>query len=329
LMEAGVVWFMAGLNIWGVELVGIVSDIFCVIVLLPFVILIIIAFIKRKVDPKVWIETKWKDGGNYQWSLLLSTIVWCTSGFDGVGQLAGEVKNPARSYPKGMFVTMILTLVSYVLPLLIGMCVDQNFSAWQDGHYSTVSQMLGGNWLRLMMSIGGTVSSLGLFNCLSCNAARNLFAMAENGFVPKVLEKLHPSRHTPYLSIIVDGIIISVLLILPFDQLLVLDVVLYTFTIFADYVVWMKLKWSEPNMPRPYKIPGGRFAYLWVIPPMAICVFNFVICDLPTKIYGLSAVAMGLVFYFIRYLLLKYVIKKKPSLHGSVEQYNLLINDIQ
>ncbi|EGG15713.1 hypothetical protein DFA_10555 [Cavenderia fasciculata] len=89
---------------------------------------------------------------NVDLGTLIATIVWSFSGFDAIGQLAGEVKNPAKNYPLGVITVLIITIVTYLLPLLVQ--ASQDWLSWQDGQFSSIAMQIGGLWLGIFMSVG-------------------------------------------------------------------------------------------------------------------------------------------------------------------------------
>jgi len=47
------------------------------------------------------------------WSEVIATIAWMTGGFDNTGQVAGEVDQPSKNYPKALLLVICSTLVVY------------------------------------------------------------------------------------------------------------------------------------------------------------------------------------------------------------------------
>src|SRR5215831_17186107 len=92
----GVVSAMTWLNIRGIRLVGLTSMIFTLLVLAPFAVLVVLG--APHVQPSMWLSR----GGAIDWAVLLSVLLWNTSGWDNAGCCAGEVKNPQRTYPRAM-----------------------------------------------------------------------------------------------------------------------------------------------------------------------------------------------------------------------------------
>jgi amino acid transporter len=119
------------------------------------------------------------DGPNY--SLLLATLIWQLCGFDTVGALAEEVRNPRRTFPIAMFVTVVIITAVYLMPTIAGVSAEPDLSKWESGSFGSIANELphcSNGWLSSWISVGGAVSSLSLLNAaLSCTG-RELYASA-------------------------------------------------------------------------------------------------------------------------------------------------------
>lgn len=51
------------------------------------------------------------------WGLFVSTLLWAYNGWDALGCLAGEVKDPSRTYVRGTFLTLVLVTLTYIVPV--------------------------------------------------------------------------------------------------------------------------------------------------------------------------------------------------------------------
>ena len=87
------------------------SAIFTVMFLLPFAIEPFMTHFK----PEVWHRSV---PGHIQWNTFMSTVMWNYQGWDSLGSVAGEVKNGRVAYPLGITVAVLVTTVSYVVPVM-------------------------------------------------------------------------------------------------------------------------------------------------------------------------------------------------------------------
>jgi amino acid transporter len=88
-------------------------------------------FLLSSTDSNIW---------NSKWGLFITVIAWNTSGFDNVSSVAGEMKDPKRSYLKAMLISLCITMFFYIGPLAVGLSYDTQFDKWTDGYWSEVAE---------------------------------------------------------------------------------------------------------------------------------------------------------------------------------------------
>ena len=188
------------------------------------------------------------------------------------------MKNPRRDYPKTLVITLPLITLCYLLPVVIGLAVvgldKPDSPIWEAGAWTDIAQTIGGHWLGVLMAFGAIVSAAGLFSALLLSVTRIPFVMGEDGYLPKVLFKIHPRYGTPWVALVVSSLIYSVFILGPFQSLVVVDVTIYAAALLMEFVALVVLRIREPDMERPYRIPGGWFGIaLVVIFPVGIIAF--------------------------------------------------------
>jgi amino acid transporter len=250
-LGVGMIAFIAGLNIRGTQLVGRAAIAFTIFVLLPFIALVLSGI--HSVNPSLW-ATK---PATVEWGLLLSVMLWNTCGWDNAACCAGEVRQPGSVFPKAMAATVVLVTVSYLLPVAVGVGVDRQWDAWKEGHFPLVAAHIGGPYLGTWLMAAGIVSAMGLFNSLLCTSARIPYALAQQQLLPSVFAKLHPRFGTPWVAILVNSFVVALLIPFSFQELIELDMFLYALALIPEFaaLIWLRLK--EPQLHRPYRIPGG------------------------------------------------------------------------
>jgi len=285
---AAITW----LNIRGIHLVGKSSIFFAALVLAPFAVLIAVGL--PQVEPSTWLAKT----GQVKWGLLLSVLLWNSSGWDNAGCCAGEVENPSRTYPRAMAAAVALVTLVYLLPIAVGVSAERNWSAWTEGYFPKVAAAIGGGWLGTWITLAGLVSATGLFNALLCTSARVPYAMAERKILPAPLKRLHPRHGTPWLAILFNSAVVSALLPFSFQELVQVDMFLYALALILEFgaLVWLRLK--EPAMARPYRVPFGTAGvFALSLPPVALCAISIVLADSVTKLVSIAAIGIGLAIY--------------------------------
>ena len=173
------------LNISGLETVGSISIILTIITVLPFFLFFLFGASKMTVS-KVFAD-KPIEYGPIDWSLLLSTLIWQFSGFDTVAALSEETKDPKRTFPIALTVTIVLVTAVYLLPTVSGVSIETDLNLWANCAFSEISKKLPycqNGWLSYWISIAGVISAISLLNIAISCTARETYAGAVIGSLP-------------------------------------------------------------------------------------------------------------------------------------------------
>ncbi|HEX2226486.1 MAG TPA: APC family permease, partial [Candidatus Binatia bacterium] len=232
------------------------------------------------------------------WPILVSTVLWSTSGWDNAGCIAGEVNRPGHNYPRAMAIAVLLVTGAYLLPILVGVSSDTLWSEWEEGRFPKIAAQIGGEWLGIWLTAAGLISAVGLFNALLCTSARVPYAMAERGTLPRGLASLHPRHKTPVTSILLNALGVALLIPFSFQELIQVDMFLYALAMLLEFaaLIWLRIK--EPAMSRPYRVPFGVPGVIVLsVPPVALCIASIVLSNEVTRYVALISIAVGLVVY--------------------------------
>ena len=180
--------------------------------------------------------------------------------------------------------------------------------------------MLGGPLLRVGLALGGMISGFGMFNALVMSYSRLPLAMAQDGMLPKVFGKLHPRSRAPgwrFWSAPSAG---RMCLGLGFERLVTIDILLYGVSLGLEFVALIVLRIREPELPRPFRVPGGMFGAVAVgIAPMLLLGFSVVrsqseqVLGMSSFAFGMLLIAAGVVAYFVNVTL-------KPAGWGAASE---------
>jgi amino acid transporter len=95
-----------------------------------------------------------------------------------------------------------------------------------------------------------------MFNPLMMSYTRVPFAMAEDGTLPSALARTN-KRGVPWVSVLACAAIWALALSFTFERLISIDLVLYGAALMLEFVALVVLRRREPDLPRPFRIPGG------------------------------------------------------------------------
>ncbi len=157
-------------------------------------------------------------------------------------------------------------------------------------------------FLGITVTISAVLSMIGLFIGNGLGGTRVPFAMAADGMMPKFLVKVHSKYGTPWVSILVCGIIFSIFSLSAFAALVVIDVFLNMLVLMAEFFALWVMRFKRPELPRK-KVPGG-YVGLTLITLAPACIIGLAIYSQYVEEgfasigLGLIAMAIGVVLYF-------------------------------
>jgi amino acid transporter len=250
-------WNLRGAAVVGEGSVGM----FCLL-LAPFVVLIGAALMRAFSSSHVGMAALGRPSAGSDLAGAVSVALWNYMGWDNASTVAQEVEDPQRNYPRAMIVSAALVAVTYVLPLaavaLAGIPADRfSTGAWTDA-----ARELAGPWLALAVVLGGTINGFGMFNALMLSYTRVPYALGVEGLLPKPLT-WKTAAGVPWVSVILCSVAWGLALNLSFERLISIDLVLYGAALLLEFVALVVLRVREPNLARPFRVPGGlRIAVL-------------------------------------------------------------------
>jgi amino acid transporter len=157
-------------------------------------------------------------------------------------------------------------------------------------------------FLGNFMMVAAILSMIGLFIGNSVSATRIPFALSEDGMMPKPLVRVHHKFGTPWISIIVCGVIFSIFSLNAFAALVVIDVLLNSLTLLLQFLALWRLRIIKPEIKRS-RIPGGWIGLViaTILPVVIIIVaiVSQVVEEGWMAIYlAIVAIAIGAILYF-------------------------------
>lgn len=276
LLKFGFVFVLTLLNLWGITWISRLSLFFLIFVLLPFGAEYIAAPILNNLKFEDLKETE--PIFDIQWGVFLSTVLWSYGGYDSMGSFAGEVKGGRKTFMTGIVIGIPLAIVNYLFPLVIGYAVHPKYEDWQSGYFTTVAYDIA-NWMGIWVVAASVISNFGTYNVAMASVARVIWACGKGPKVTKLMPgfvawsyKSRSGTVRPVAAILLVGGITFALSLLSYNILVQLTMTVRIVNLLLEYAALIYLKWSEPDTPRPFQVPGGKIgAILLTIPTVILC----------------------------------------------------------
>ncbi len=229
--------------------------------------------------------------------------IWFFLAVEGVPLAAEEAKEPHKSLPRGLIGSMVILAIFALSILILGPGAAGADALKNSGAplVDALKAVYGeSTWLAGFVNFVGLAGLIASFFSIIYAYSRQVFALSRAGYLPKKLS-LTNNNHAPHLAIIIPGIIGFMLSLTGEGDLLILMAVFgATISYVLMMMAYIKLKISKPDMPRPYKAPGGIITASVALILAAIAVVAGFVVD--PKVW-LMAAAIYVVFivYFLVY----------------------------
>jgi amino acid transporter len=226
---------------------------------------------------------------------FFATIILLFAGMEMAGFHALETRNPKSDYPKAMLASaLIIFFCTVIATLAIAMVIPADELSLAAGVMQAIQYFFDAAGIpqavapmAVLIAIGGAVSLAAWL----IGPAKGLGVVAIEGNMPPVFNR-HNRFGSPAAVLFIQagiGTFISLLYVfLPsvnqaYWILSAMTVELLCIVYFFIFASVIKLRYSQPDTPRPFRIPGG-LPGVWLLCGMGLfgIVFSFMVGLLPT-----------------------------------------------
>lgn len=209
--------------------------------------------------------------------VMLVTFVFLFIGIEMTASHARDIDNVKKNYPLGIFtVGLVITAVSIIGALIVALLVPSGNINLLAGVMQTFEVIFSApelSWLVMLIALLIAIGAIGQVSTWILGPVRGLFATAKEGTLPPVLQKKN-KNDIPVNMLILQGILITfwgaVYALAPggvnssFWMLFALTTTVYIVMYLLMYAAAIRLRYTRPDVPRAFKIPGGK-AGMWLV----------------------------------------------------------------
>lgn len=259
---------------------------------------------------------------------FFAAITFAFGGLELSSVMSGEIKNPKRNMTRAVLISAVLVLVIYTIgtfSLLVA--IPEGKVAIIDGiaqNFYVLTEQLGWPFLGPLGALLVALSTLGLFAAWMNGNARLPFAIGIDNYLPPVLGKVHPKYGTPYVALIVQGILVSVLLLIAvsgtkiqeaYSLLYDMSVLLYfiPFLYMFSAFLWHNHKNTGEESSISLFKKNKIMAWVFGLMALSVILLSIILAVMPSNAIGdkasfyikissvtLSLIAVGLVLFKLK-----------------------------
>jgi APA family basic amino acid/polyamine antiporter len=226
--------------------------------------------------------------------------LWAYDGWNNVGMVASEVRNPQRNLPLALIGGTLGVIAVY---MLANWAYFRVLSPAEVGAHKLVAaemmQRIGGSAGASAVSLAAMISIFAALNGSILTGARVPYAAARDGLFFRSAARVHPAFHTPGVSILMLSAWSGVLVLSgKYEEL-------FDFVIFGSWILYAMatasvfvLRRKRPDLPRPYKTFCYPAVPLLFLAGATILEISTLWTKPRESIAGIILILIGLPFYF-------------------------------
>jgi amino acid transporter len=172
-----------------------------------------------------------------------------------------------------MLLSILLITGIYAASVLGASASGMPPAEWDEGSWVEVGRRLGGEPLAVGIALAATVCAAGMFLAALLSWSRLAEAMAIDGWLPPTLARRSGRTRTPVAAVALGGVLSALFLGLGLRRLVEIYVLLYGAALLLEFAALAALRVREPDLPRPFRIPGGVAGCVALaVPPAGLLV---------------------------------------------------------
>lgn len=209
-----------------------------------------------------------------------------------------DTKDPQRNYPRATFIAAIIIVSIYVMGSLTLAAVvpksELKLAAGAMQGMKLFFSHFGIPWATPLFAILTVLGGLALLNTWIIGPSKGLLVSAENGDFPRF--STYTNRFHSPVAILLAQAIIGTILLSMFLFIPTINDFYWFFGMLASQLIMLmycfvfcaaiKLRYSQPNTPRLYQVPGGKVGMLLIAGSgLLFCLLAILFAFIPPEEY--------------------------------------------
>lgn len=249
----------AFINYKGVRDVAAVGTVLGLLIVAAFACVIAIGFSHAQYNPVVPFAVEDQSvimsmGG------ALAIGMWMYTGYESMANVAGELENP-QVIPKALMIVVPLIVLTYVPTTIAGLCSVGQWESWgTDGiSYGSVAALAGPGW-AIFFVVVAFMGQIATYNSWMATSSRAFLVLAEDHLAPRILTKTNKNG-VPVVGWALMVVLSVLFASFSFDVIAILTVTAILFPTSLMMFAALKLRISEPDLHRPFKVKLNTFGF--------------------------------------------------------------------
>ena len=218
---------------------------------------------------------------------------------------APQIKDPEKNVPKALLLSTILLTAVYCSVAYVAVGIVPAGDSVESPLLNFAAEKIMGGIGGILFAVAGMIASISSVGTAMMVQSSILGGMSRDGYLPKVLLKLHRRFGTRYVAVIASSLFVIFFSVTGAVEFLGYAASFGSLLVFALVnLSLMKLREKEPHLKRPFKAP------LYPITPIAGIVMSLLLLMFPVflrdvnaegaLVSGFGLMALVLATYYLR-----------------------------
>lgn len=218
--------------------------------------------------------TLWPSFSHIDSWVSLTAIMTAFAGMELSAVHVKEIKDPQKSFPRALYISVWLILLTMILgSLSIAIVIPKDQINLVNGVMEAFTSFFAAYHISWLMPIITVMLLLGTFGSIITwviSPAKGLLQAAQMGFLPEFFQRVNKHGIAANLLItqaVIVSLICSAFLFMPsiggsYWLLTALNIQLYMIMYVMMFIAAIYLRYKHAHVPRPFSIPGGKYGII-------------------------------------------------------------------
>ncbi len=215
----------------------------------------------------------------------VSAVFFAYIGFDAISTTAEECNNPSRDLPKGIFASLIICTILYILIALTLTGIIKYDQLAVGDPLAFVFSAIHLDWMSWIVALSAIVAIASVLLVFQMGQPRIWMTMSRDGLLPPAFKRIHPKYNTPSFATIVTGFVVSIpVFFMSQKELGDLTSIgtLFAFVLVCGGILMLNRNTATTEGTTRFRVPyiNGK----WIIPVMVIIGYLVAFVEFPASI---------------------------------------------
>lgn len=295
----GLLVILSIVNFIGIKESALTNTIFTIIEAAGLILIIVIGFTFADPEPVNYTESPSGFSGIV---IAFVLIFFAFIGFEAIANISEEVKNPKKTLPRAIILSVLISGIIYILvSLAVVRVVNWEELATSSAPFALVAERALGPEAHILLSSIALFAITNTVLITLVTGSRIFYGMAREKVFPSILEKIHFKTKTPWMAVIVI-MVASIIFTLGGDIVIVANIAVFAIVITfgAINLTVIVLRYTGPDIERKFRVPIniGKFPILPLF-GLGITVYMAFQFEIEVVLAEVVIIGIGAIFYKI------------------------------